>query len=81
MLRAQTQNCVGCHFITGPVGDGVIFPHSIDGIQHITEDAVEAGEGGDRYVISSGLRDTFIPHRMQILIDFLNSGKAPVRSQ
>jgi hypothetical protein len=79
--RAETQNCVGCHFFTGPVGEGVTFPHSLDGIQHVTEDGLEAGEGGQRYLISTGMRDTFIPHRMQILIDFLNTGKAPVRSQ
>jgi hypothetical protein len=72
---------VGCHFFTGPVGEGVIFPHSVDGIQQVAEDVLEAGDGGQRYLISSGMRDTFIPHRMQILIDFLNSGKAPVRSQ
>lgn len=79
--RAETQNCVGCHFFTGDVGEGVLFPHSIDGIQQVTEDILEAGDGGQRYLISTGMRDTFIPHRMQILIDFLNSGKAPVRSQ
>ena len=36
---------------------------------------------GQRYRISAAVRDVFIPHRMKILIDFLNSGKAPVRSQ
>lgn len=79
--RAETQNCVGCHFFFGDVGEGVIFPHSIDGIQHVTEDFLETGEGGQRYAISNGMRDTYIPHRIQILIDFLNTGKAPVRSQ
>ena len=57
------------------------FPKSIDGIQHVTEDTLEPGEGGQRYLISVGMRDGFIPHRMQILIDYLNTGKAPVRSQ
>lgn len=79
--RAETQNCVGCHFLSGPVGEGVSFPKSIDGIQHVTEDTKEPGEGGQRYLISDGMRDGFIPHRMQILIDYLNTGKAPVRSQ
>jgi hypothetical protein len=79
--RAETQNCVGCHFFSGDVGEGVIFPRSIDGIQHVTEDSQEVGEGGQRFLISNGMRDTFIPHRMQILIDFLNTGKAPVKSQ
>jgi hypothetical protein len=59
----------------------VTFPHSIDGIQHVTENVLEPGDGGQRYLISTGMRDTYIPHRMKILIDFLNSGKAPVRSQ
>jgi len=79
--RAETQSCVGCHFFGGDVGEGVSFPKSIDGIQHVTEDTLEPGEGGQRYLISAGMRDGFIPHRMQILIDYLNTGKAPVRSQ
>jgi hypothetical protein len=49
--RAETQTCVGCHFISEP------------------------GDGGQRYLISTAVRDTFVPHRMQILRDFLNSGK------
>ena len=79
VLRAETQTCVGCHFLSGPVGDGVTFPHPIDDTQHITEDTLEPGEGGQRYLISTALRDTFVPHRMQILLDFINSGKAPVK--
>ena len=79
--RADTQNCVGCHLAGGPVGEGVVFPRSIDAIQHITETAPEVGEVGQRYRISDAVRDVFIPHRMKILIDFLNTGKAPVRSQ
>ncbi len=81
ILRAETRNCVGCHFLTADVGEGVTFTGSIDGIQQVTEDTPEIAEGGPRYLISTAMRDTFIPHRMQILIDFLNSGKAPVRSQ
>jgi hypothetical protein len=79
--RAETQNCVGCHFFGNSVGEGLQFPHSIDGIQHVTEDRTEPGDGGQRYLISAAMSDTFVPHRMQILIDFLNDGKAPVRSQ
>ena len=79
--RADTQNCAGCHVGGGSVGEGVDFPRSIDTLQHITEDAPEAGELGQRYRISIAVRDVFIPHRMKILIDFLNTGKAPVRSQ
>jgi hypothetical protein len=79
--RADTQNCIGCHAVAGPMGEGVVFPLPLLGLQHVTEDAPEAGELGQRYRISDAVRDVFIPHRMKILIDFLNSGKAPVRSQ
>jgi hypothetical protein len=79
--RAETQSCIGCHFFGNDVGEGVTFPKSIDGIQHVTEDTPETGEAGQRYRISTGMRDAFVPHRMQILIDYLNTGKAPVRSQ
>jgi hypothetical protein len=81
VTRADSQNCAGCHVGAGPVGEGVVFPHPIDDLQHITEDAPEPGEVGPRYRISTAVQDVFIPHRMKILIDFLNSGKAPVRSQ
>jgi hypothetical protein len=81
VTRADSQNCAGCHIGAGPVGEGVVFPHSIDDLQHITEEAPEAGELGRRYRISPAVQDVFIPHRMKILLDFLNTGKAPVRSQ
>jgi hypothetical protein len=58
------------------------FPRSVDGIQHVADNSQEPGElGQPRYVISSAMSDVFIPHRMKILMDFLNSGKAPVHSQ
>jgi hypothetical protein len=79
--RAETQTCIGCHLAAGPVGEGVVFPRPLDNLQHISEDGPEAGEFGQRYRISDAVRDVFVPHRMKILIDFLNSGKAPVRSQ
>jgi hypothetical protein len=79
--RAETQSCIGCHFFGSGVGDGLTFPKPIDDHQHITEDTLEPGEGGQRYLVSSAVRDVFVPHRMQILLDFLNSGKAPVKSQ
>ena len=83
ITRAETQNCVGCHFLGVPVGEGVQFPRSLDGIQQVTEDQPEAGEFGpnSRYRISSAMSDVFIPHRMKILTDFLATGKAPERSQ
>lgn len=78
--RADGRNCAGCHI--GPAqSNGSPVPAQIDSFLQITEDTPEAGELGRRYRISPLMRDVFIPHRMKILIDFLNSGKAPVRSQ
>jgi hypothetical protein len=48
---------------------------------HVADNSPEAGELGLRFLISPAVRDVFIPHRMKILIDFLNSGKAAVHSQ
>jgi hypothetical protein len=81
VARAETQNCVGCHFIAGSAGGGVQFPGPLVGHQHVNERTLEDGEGGpdSRYSISPAMR-TFIPHRMQILRDFLATGKAPVHS-
>ncbi|HYS56412.1 MAG TPA: hypothetical protein VER58_21850 [Thermoanaerobaculia bacterium] len=81
--RAETQSCVGCHVLSGPVGENVIFPRSIDGLQQVTEDRLENGEGGpnSHYQISPAMAEVFIPHRMKILADFLTTGKAPEHSQ
>lgn len=79
--RAELMDCIGCHLGTGPIGGGLVFPRSVDGVQQVADNATEPGETGPRYVISSAMRDVFIPHRMKILMDFLNSGKAPVHSQ
>jgi hypothetical protein len=83
ILRAETQDCVGCHFLGAPVGEGVVFPRSIDAIQQVTEDQPETGEFGpnSRFRISSAMTDVFIPHRMKILTDFLTTGKPPEHSQ
>lgn len=76
--RAETQNCVGCHFLTIDVGDGIRFPRSHE-LQHITEDEVEDGEGGkgSRFAISPAVR-VFVGHRMTVLRDYLEKGTAPV---
>lgn len=80
VVRAETQSCVGCHFVSGPVGEGVVFPRSASGHEHVTEEFQIQGENGPRFAISPAMQDVFIPHRMQILRDFLTSGKPPVHS-
>lgn len=81
--RAETQNCAGCHVISGPVGEGVIFPRAL-GAEHVTErgDLLD-GDGGakTRFQVSPAVRDVFVPHRMQILREFLATGKAPEHSK
>ena len=77
VVRAETQSCIGCHFLGTPVGEGVEFPEAISNQQHVTEDGAERA---DRFTISPAMRDVFVPHRMKILKDFLLTGKAPVHS-
>ncbi|HXH95345.1 MAG TPA: hypothetical protein VNN25_27465 [Thermoanaerobaculia bacterium] len=77
--RADTQTCIGCHVVSGPVGEGVVFPRPGDHLQQIDEHLLEPGEAGARFTISAAMQ-VFIPHRMKVMQDFLNSGKAPVHS-
>lgn len=79
VLRAETQTCVGCHFLGAPVGEGVEFPAAFDFFQHVTEDQFENGEGGpgSRYAISPAIRNTFGPNRIRILRDFIVNGTPP----
>ncbi len=82
--RAESQNCAGCHVISGPVGEGVILPAAM-GIEHVTEreSMLRDGEGGPktRFGISPAVETVFVPHRMAILRDFLATGKAPEHSK
>ena len=80
--RAHTQTCGGCHFGGNRVGDGIVFPIVSVTFAHVSETVVVAGEGGpaSRFQISPAMRNVFIPHRMQILRDFLATGKAPGHS-
>jgi hypothetical protein len=76
--RAETRNCVGCHF-GGPgleVGEGVEFPPALDALSHVSEQNATATD----YVLSPAMKDVFIPHRMKILTEFLLTGKPPVHS-
>jgi hypothetical protein len=78
--RAETQTCVGCHFLFGPIGDNLDFPRSLGAFQHVSETIVENGEAGPRFAISSAMQEVFIPHRMEIFRRYLAYGAAPVHS-
>ena len=83
VTRAETLNCIGCHFLTADVGGGVIFPQAIARGQQVTEDALTTGEAGpqSRYVVSAPVSDIFVPNRIKVLRAFLASGTPPVHSQ
>lgn len=82
VTRAETLNCVGCHFLTADIGNGVIFQQPFGRGQHVTEDTLVAGEAGPqtRYAISEPVTQVFVPNRMKILKEFLSRGTPPVHS-
>jgi hypothetical protein len=78
VTRANHLSCTGCHFFRGNVGeDGLSAPISVEFYQQISESFTEAGEAGPRFAISKTMRAVFIPHRMEVLRNFLNSGTPP----
>jgi len=79
VTRANQLSCAGCHFFRGNVGEGGSAPLGVEFYQQISESFTEAGEAGPRFAISRTMRDVFIPHRMEILLNFLKSGTVPVR--
>jgi hypothetical protein len=74
VLRAGTQSCAGCHRLLNneDLGGNLTWPPSL-GFTHVTERAVEVVGGQERFDISTALREVFIPHRKQIMEDYLNN--------
>ena len=68
--RANQLSCTGCHFFRGNVGD-------LEFYQQISEAVIETGEAGPRFAISKTMRDAFVPHRIEVLTNFLRAGTAP----
>lgn len=84
VLRAEVETCVGCHGLGATnIGDGIILTPGFQGQQMISEDILMDGEAGPltRYGVDPIIEKQFVPHRMQILQDFLKSGKPPVHSK
>ena len=80
--RANRLSCTGCHFFNGNVG-GEGSGNALLGVefyQQISESFTETGEAGPRFTISRTMRDVFIPHRMEVLRNFLKSAAPPVQS-
>jgi hypothetical protein len=72
VARAQTQSCAGCHRLSNdaPLGGGLTWPASA-GFTHVDERETEEIDGVTRFVISPALTDVFLPHRKQVLEEFL----------
>jgi hypothetical protein len=64
--RAETQNCVGCHQKSGPVGGNVVFPKAFDSGEHLADETVS-----NSAVPSPALKDVFMPYREKFLEEFL----------
>jgi hypothetical protein len=81
VARAETQTCNGCHFVPQSIGGGLIFPGAFNGEQ-VTQFDRRPGDGGpsSRWGISPALENVFLPNRIRILREFLQSGKAPEHS-
>jgi len=70
--RANQLSCTGCHFFRGNVSEGSDSATlGVEFYQQISESFTEAGEAGPRFAISRTMREVFIPHRMEILRNFL----------
>lgn len=83
LQRAEHQSCFGCHGFNGiPLGEGVKLELGFFSNQMISEDTLSDGEGGpqSRYGVDPIIEKQFIPHRIQIIEDFLRNGTPPVHS-
>ena len=85
IVRSEELSCRGCHGFNGAVdfGGSVKLVIGFQGNQMISEDIMADGEAGPltRYGVDPVAERQFIPHRMQILTDFLRNGTPPVHSQ
>jgi hypothetical protein len=80
VARAQVTACAGCHRFSSGVdlGGSVIWPESL-GFTHISEkdEDLETVSGVTRFRISDTLVNLLLPHRKQVVEDFLNNVPHP----
>ena len=84
IFRAEGEGCVGCHTqAIAFFGEDVKFIGGFIGAPMISDEFLSDGDGGpkSRYGVDPIIENEFMPHRMRILIDFLQSGKAPTHSK
>jgi hypothetical protein len=79
-LRAQAQSCAGCHRLNNDVeiGGGLTWPSAL-GFVHVSERETDTVDGVTRFRLSPALVDHFLPHRKQVVEDFLNNKPRPPR--
>jgi len=77
--RAQTTTCAGCHRLSAlaDLGGGLVWPDAQPRFVHVTERETEVVGGVERFVISEGLLNVFLPNRKLIMDDFLNNKPRP----
>lgn len=84
LLRAENETCHACHGFNGiSLGGNVKLALGFFSMQMISEETLQDGEAGPltRYGVDPIVMTQFIPHRMQILQNFLRDGTPPVHSK
>lgn len=79
LLRAQAMSCAGCHRLNRsvPIGGGLTWPADA-GFAHVDERTTETVGGVVRFPVSEALDLEFLPHRKEVMEDFLhNKPKVP----
>ncbi len=73
VLRAQAMSCAGCHRLNRniAIGGNLTWPADA-GFVHVSERTTEEVDGVIRFPISDALEQQFLPHRKQVMEDFLN---------
>jgi len=73
VARVQAMSCAGCHRISNNanLGGGIAWSPSL-GFTHVTEREIEVVGGSTRYLLSPALNDAFLPHRQQLLQQYLD---------
>jgi hypothetical protein len=80
VARAQVTSCAGCHRFSNNarIGNSLVWPAST-GFTHVSErDAeLETAAGVTRFHVSDALTNLLLPHRKQVVEDFLNNVPLP----
>ena len=75
--RATALSCGGCHQVSNnqPLGGSIGNWPTSNGFTHVNENIIDANAQGEgpRFGISQALTDVFLPHRKNVLENFLNT--------